>query len=153
MDQNMDYDAENSIGFLLDRVSQLMRLGLNRKFTSAGCRATAEQWKILIALWQTDGMTQQELTESVFKSKASVTKLIDGLETRELVTRQFDPDDRRIKKVFLAPKGVSELETLMGLAKQNLAQAELGISAEELAIFKQVLKKIIRNMAVEDGNS
>lgn len=149
----MNYDTENSTGFLLDRASQLMRLGLNRKFTGAGCRATAEQWKVLIALWQADGMTQQELSGSVFKSKASMTKLIDGLESRELVIRQFVPDDRRIKKVYLAPKGLAELETLMGLAKQNLAQAEQGISVEELDVFKRVLKKIIGNMAVEHEGS
>ncbi|WP_290919281.1 MarR family transcriptional regulator [Halodesulfovibrio sp.] len=142
----MKYDVANSTGVLLARASQLMRLGLNRKFSSAGCLATAEQWKVLIALWQADGLTQQELTERVFKSKASMTKLIDGLEQRELVLRKSDPTDRRSKRIYLSVKGMTELESLMVLAKQNLVQAEKGISEGELEVFKKVLKQVICNM-------
>lgn len=146
------YDRENSTGQLLDRSSQLIRLGLNRKFSKAGYHATAEQWKILIALWQTDGMTQQELAETVFKSKASMTKLIDGLESRKLVSRQPAPEDRRYKRIYLSPTGFAELEPLMMLAKKNLAEAEQGIPAQELDTFKRVLKQIIANMEFDRGN-
>jgi len=144
------YDSDNSTGVLLDRASQLMRLGLNRKFTGTGCQATAEQWKILLALWQADGISQQELADNVFKSKASMTKLIDGLESRGLVSRRAAPEDRRQKRIYLSPKGIDELETLMVQAKRNLAQAELGIPELELQVFKHVLKQIISNM--EQGN-
>ena len=146
MTRKTQYDLKNSTGVLLNRASQLLRLGLNRKFSEAGCSATAEQWKIFIALWNTDGMTQQELAESSFKSKASMTKMIDRLESRKLVTRQLAPEDRRQKRIYLSSKSSTELHTLTAFAQQNLAQAEQGLSKEELRTFKLVLKRIITNM-------
>ncbi|BDQ37238.1 transcriptional regulator [Pseudodesulfovibrio nedwellii] len=146
MTRRIKYNLENSTGSLLNRASQLLRLGLNRKISDARCCATAEQWKILTNLSQTNGMTQQELAEKSFKSKASMTKMIDRLESRKLVTRQPAPEDRRYNRIHLSSKGSIELKALMPLAQLNLTQAEQGLSKKELNTFKIVLKKIIVNM-------
>jgi len=146
MTRRAKYDFENSTGSLLNRASQILRLGLNRKISEEGCCATAEQWKILANLSQTDGMTQQDLAEKSFKSKASMTKIIDRLESRKLVTRHPAPEDRRCNRIHLSSKGNTELKALMPLAQQNQMQAEQDLSEKELKTFKIVLKKIIMNM-------
>jgi len=152
MTRRIKYNLENSTGSLLNRASQLLRLGLNRKISNARCCATAEQWKILTTLRQTNGMTQQELAEKSFKSKASMTKMIDRLESRKLVTRQPAPEDRRYNRIYLSSKGSAELKALMPLAQQNLTQAEQDLSEKELKTFKIVLKKIIVNMENNYGH-
>ncbi|WP_300668647.1 MarR family transcriptional regulator [Desulfoluna sp.] len=146
MHKKPDYDLENSLGMLLDWASQFMRLELNRKFTAAGIDATSEQWKVMIILWFEDGLTQQQLAEKTHKSKVSLVKLVDGLERRGLVNRRPDPNDRRSNHIFLTPKGMSIQEQLIGLAKDNLAQATADINPQELALCINVLKQVLVNM-------
>lgn len=146
MHKKPDYDLENSLGMLLDWASQFMRLELNRKFAAAGLDATSEQWKILIILWFEDGLTQQQLAEKTNKSKVSLVKLVDGLERRGLVNRRPDPNDRRSNLIFLTPKGAGIQEQLIGLAKDNMAQATTNIDPQELDLCVKVLKQILANM-------
>lgn len=153
MPEKPDYDLENSLGMLLDWTTQFMRLELNRKFSAAGLEATSEQWKILITLWVEDGLTQQQLAEKIFKSKVSLVKLIDGLERRGLVNRRPDPNDRRSNRIFLTPKGRSIQEQLIGLAKENLAQATTDVDPQELTICIKVLKQVLVNMKGADIES
>jgi DNA-binding MarR family transcriptional regulator len=144
MPKKVEYDIQDSLGMLLDVSSQFFRLVLNRKLLPRGI--TVEQWKILIVLWDQEGLTQQELAKRTYKNKVSVVKLIDGLERREMVLRKPDPEDRRLKRIVLTKKGKSLQKDLIALAKSNLRYAAKKIDPAEMVICKDVLRQVIRNM-------
>jgi DNA-binding MarR family transcriptional regulator len=59
-----------------------------------------------------DGLACQEVAERMISRDPDITRLLDRLEARGLVTRTRDQKDRRIVTVRLAPEGQRLLEAL-----------------------------------------
>jgi DNA-binding MarR family transcriptional regulator len=72
-----------------------------------GIDITTEQWSVLACLWEKDKVTQQALCTLTAKDKPSMTRLIDKLEKRNLVTRVSDNNDRRINLIHLTDAGLA----------------------------------------------
>ena len=91
----MVIDLNNSLGYLVNHAARTLVNGLSKNFAEAGWDVTAEQWRVLVNLWDKDGRTQQELSQATGKKKTSITRLIHGMEKRNLVVRVPDQRDRR----------------------------------------------------------
>lgn len=114
---------------------------------------TPEQFLLVDLLWNNGSMSQQKLADMMQKDKNSITKFVDGLEKKQMVTRQQDPNDRRSNLVVLTPKA----EALKLHAKEKgislLDDVLVGISDEELRSFLDTLEKITKNIdSLSDGN-
>jgi MarR family transcriptional regulator, organic hydroperoxide resistance regulator len=59
-----------------------------------------------------DGLACQEVAERMISRDPDITRLLDRLEARGLVTRARDQKDRRVVTVRLAPEGQRLLEAL-----------------------------------------
>jgi DNA-binding MarR family transcriptional regulator len=83
--------------------------------------------------------TQQALAEALRLDPSNLVGLLNDLESRGLVTRRRDPDDRRRHIVELAPEGLTTLQA----AERRLAAVEdrvLGaLSAEERCTLHALL--------------
>ena len=66
---------------------------------------TLAQFDVLMTLWQTDGITQQELAEWLIVTKANVVGLIDRVSAAGWVERRQDPEDRRVNRLYLTEAG------------------------------------------------
>jgi DNA-binding MarR family transcriptional regulator len=64
-----------------------------------------EMLQVLLVLWKKNQVNQQEVADTIQKSKASLTPLIDKLVKKKLVTRSEDPADRRNKIISLTRTG------------------------------------------------
>ena len=144
----MDYrtfDPGKSLALLLDRVNRAMCTNLRRLFKDGGFDVTAEQWMILLLLWQHNGRPQQEIADIVCKNKGTISPQIDGLVRRNLIVRVPDQHDRRRNHVWLTQRG-KELEAqLVPLGFANMDVARQGIDPQEMEICKGVLQRICRN--------
>lgn len=109
---------------------------------------TPEQFLLIDLLWNNGPMSQQNLADTMRKDKNSITKLVDGLEKKQLVERQRDRNDRRSNlvvltskaddmKLYAKEKGISMLDGIIR-----------GISEEEMRAFFATLDKITANMDV-----
>lgn len=107
---------------------------------------TPEQFLLIDLLWNNGPMSQQNLADTMRKDKNSITKLVDGLEKKQLVERQRDRNDRRSNlvvltskaddmKLYAKEKGISMLDGIIR-----------GISEEEMRAFFATLDKITANM-------
>lgn len=144
---NVRYNIEASLGSIVRRAERAMINRLNHKFRNSGYDITTEQYRVLVILWNNDGLNQQELAEATHKNKTSLTRLINNLEKRGLVVRVQDRTDNRNKHVCLTGKGKELPKELTRLAKETLKDALAGISAEEIQICKDVLLRILGNLA------
>ena len=142
----MKYDIEGSLGSIVRRAERALINRLNQHFKRNGFHITTEQYRVLVNLWNKDGQNQQEIAESTLKNKATVTRLINGLEKRDLVVRIHDKTDHRNKRVCLTDKGKKLPEALSGLAKKTLKEAEAGIPEDEIEVCKNVLRRVIQNI-------
>lgn len=115
MDNAFGYDMDNAIGYLIGHTAMRIKIGLRRLFVQSGLDVTPEQWVVLFRLHEHEGLTQSELGDRTVKDKTTVTRLLDRLETKDLVHRRRDPRDRRSQRIFLTPSGSEALAALMPL--------------------------------------
>jgi len=101
---------------------------------------------VLACLWQKDKVTQQTLCSLTTKDKPSMTRLIDKLEKRNLVTRVSDHNDRRINLIHLTETGMSLQKKATELVQQIATKTLNDITDEELNVSRNVLRKIMANL-------
>jgi MarR family transcriptional regulator, organic hydroperoxide resistance regulator len=139
-------ELNNSIGSLVYQADRHLINRLQRNFQDSGFDITVEQWKVLLNLFIKDGQNQQELSELTEKDKTSITRLVDGLEKRNLAVRIPDRSDRRNKLIYLTPKGKNMQNELVYNAEKTLVQALKDISEQDIEICRRVLCVIIENL-------
>jgi DNA-binding MarR family transcriptional regulator len=145
MTEEFRIDQQVVFAILNGKVSTAINRKLSRNFRQSGIEITPEQWTILLALWEKDGITQQDLCNATFKDKPSMTRLIDNMEKQHLVVRISDKKDKRTNLVYLTKTG-RELESQsFKIAISTLHEALQGITLDELKIGQEVLRKIFTN--------
>ncbi len=144
---HQDHDSEQPLLFLIKRTVRAFIRRLNRSFVAAGYDVTSEQWRMLRWLWHRDGQRQQDLADVAHKDKTSITRIIDGMEKRDLVVRIPDRLDRRQKLIYLTDKGKRLREELMQIVQRTSLGAQQGIEPEHLDVFTDVLAKIRENLS------
>ncbi len=128
------------------KLSAAINRRLYRVFRQQAIEVTPEQWTVLYYLWSRDGVTQQELCNSTFKDKPSMTRLIDNLEKLNCVQRMPDKKDRRINIIKLTPRG-RELEKLSKpLVLGTISEALDELSHEDIEVACRVLMRIFDNL-------
>lgn len=137
---------DKQLPYWINRLGFVLRRDLQNRFRDAGVRLGAEEWAVLLMLWQEDERTPGELANLTVKDQTTMTRLLDGMVRKGLVTRSPDKDDRRRVRVSLTEKGANMQATLVPLAAEMIAQSQRGISAEDLEITRRTLRRITENM-------
>lgn len=136
-----------NIGHAVTKTNTAYRLRLLNVFMRAGLDITPDMYFILRYLWsEQDGSRQQELADKTGKDKASLTKLLDNLEKRQLVKRVPDEQDKRGKRIWLTSTGKKLKEKVYPLALSVVEMAEKGISKHDLQHAQTVLEHIYNNI-------
>ncbi len=102
---------------------------------------------MLNRLWEEDGISQVELAERTVKDKPNITRMLDVLERRDLISRELDDYDRRASKIYLTKAGKALEEALVPIATASLAKATQGLSDTEIEQMKKTLNRIYDNLA------
>lgn len=122
---------EDCISFLLGKAMQQVTKASRDALAPFG--VTPVQFAILKVLWEQDGMNGAELCARLVLDSATVTGLIDRMETAGLLERRADPGgDRRMSRVYLTRKG---------------AQLEGPCDAAMDRVNKQVVSRLGRDRA------
>ena len=145
MIEQFHFDIELIFAILNGKVSSSINRKLMRNFKQNGIDITPDQWTVLLFLFGKDGVAQQELCNSTFRDKPSMTRLIDNMERQNLVVRIPDKRDRRINLVHLTKTGKDIEERARFLANKTLKEALRGLTLEELRISQEVLRKVFNN--------
>ena len=123
-----------------------------KQFTAALLRQnnvglTPEQFLLIDLLWNQGPMSQQKMADTMHKDKNSITKLVDALERKELITRQKDEKDHSSNVLHLTRKAeemkLDAKETGISILDMILD----GISEDELNQFLATLNKLNDNMS------
>ena len=142
----MQLQNDDLFDILVGKVSMAINRTFLRTFSTEGMSITIEQWSVLACLWKKDKVTQQTLCNLTSKDKPSMTRLIDKLEKRNLVTRVSDHNDRRINLIHLTDSGMALQKKATELAQKIAAKTLSNIAEEELKISRLVLKRIMANL-------
>ena len=129
---------------LLNDLARSLRTEADRRARLHGM--TRAQWIILKHLEQTPGLSQRELAEILEVEPITVGRLVDRLESRALVERKPDPDDRRVWRLHLRPAGLPLLETLNIQRDSILETVSHGVDPAALIQVCDVLNQMKTNM-------
>lgn len=145
MDNNI-IETKTFYDFLTGKAYTALSRRLQKNLRDAGIEITGEQWSVLYALWEEEGLTQQELAQRTFREKTAITRLIDNIERSNLVIRVADKGDRRTNLIYLTKAGRQLKEACMEQANQTLQDALAGVDAGHIQIAKDTLKKVYENL-------
>lgn len=143
-----------SIGFLIRQAGRVLRNRVQHEIRSAGLNYTMEQGAILMRAGLNEGMTQQALADFLEKDKTTIARIINAMEKSSLIVRVADKEDKRSKGIYLTQKGKEIRASFQKAILKTINEATSGVKQEDLAITKQVLQTINKNLiAFDDPNS
>jgi DNA-binding MarR family transcriptional regulator len=143
---NNQFKKGELYSFITGKASTAIGRRLQKNFKQAGLEITIEQWSVLYHLWKVDGMSQQQLCDSTFRDKPSITRLVDNLEKIKLVKRNASKEDRRMNLIVLTEEG-KELEgKCMEIANNTLNESLEGVTNGQIEIAKEVLQMVYDNL-------
>ena len=137
---------KSRIGMKLVRVGKMVRAIANQKFVKANFEITPEQFTVLAAILDHDGLYQRQIGALTLKDRPNITRIINILEDKGLVTRTPDINKRKVFKINITPKGKAEYEHALPTVLEHWQDSVSGVSDEELNNCLIVLNKIKANL-------
>jgi DNA-binding MarR family transcriptional regulator len=128
-------------GYLISRLHQMAVSVFLEEM--AAFDITPKQYGTLAVVGTFPGIEQAGVANRIGNDKATVGGIIDRLVARELMSRQTDPDDRRLKKLYLTPKGVSLLDEAHPTMRKAQERMLEPFSGEERDTFIQMMKRLV----------
>jgi DNA-binding MarR family transcriptional regulator len=105
---------------------------------------TVAEWVVLREMFDAASLVPSELAESIGLTRGAVSKLVDRLLHKGLLTRIERNDDRRFQSIALTASGCSLVPKLAALADENDATFFASLSAKEREALVATLKKLVR---------
>jgi DNA-binding MarR family transcriptional regulator len=134
-----------SAGLLQGKAYRTLNYHLSRSLDGYGL--AIPEWKLLALLTERGSLKLAQLAELLSVEPPLVTKLIDMLEKKKLVTRLNDKNDRRAKLIQSTSRGKEIIPKIEVEVKDKMRQLLVGVSREELLSYIKVLQVIVDNGA------
>lgn len=90
--------------------------------------------------------TPTQLADMMFRSKHSVTKIVDNLEREGFIVRDFSNKDRRVTQIKVTSTGLKYVKQNQNRADQRAKQVMDCLSLEEQATLVGLMEKMNRRM-------
>ncbi|MCG8617582.1 MAG: MarR family transcriptional regulator [Desulfobacterales bacterium] len=135
--------APESIGRRINHLFRLSRrhLGLEMKKLDVG----AGDYAFIAMLFISDGQSQDALSRNMQVDKSYTARAVAKLEKMGLVERRPDPDEHRIKRVFLTEDARAKEQAFFTLFRGWHDILVKDIPPEELTIILNGLDKMLEN--------
>ena len=139
---------DKSIGMSINYVNRKMQRYLSANLKKYNI--TTEQWSVLLQILENDGINQKQLARKVNKDQATLVRILDILERKELAIRQKSPEDRRFYLIYGTSEGRKLKEEVYPFVESLFQNIIKGISQDQLDLFIDILNKIDKNIPAEE---
>lgn len=132
-----------SLGYWTSLAARSMEAELNKRLVPL--EITRVAWAVLGAIHYDEKSTPSELAQFLSIDPAAVTRLLNKLETQQLITRCRTGEDRRSVSLRLTPKGEALCVEAARESEIVNAQFAAGLSPDEVEKYILMLKKMLGN--------
>lgn len=129
---------------LLARASHVVSSEFHARLRMRG--VSVPVWRVLATLSGSTGETVSTLANACLLLQPTMTKVLDRMERDGLVRRRQDPEDRRLVRIHLTPRGEAMVAELLLAARQH--ESEIVARHPESAAIKDLLRALIARQAV-----
>jgi MarR family transcriptional regulator, transcriptional regulator for hemolysin len=138
--------AQPTLGFLLHDVARLMRKRFEQSARRAGFSLTRSQWQVMAMLAKNEGIQQGALAELLEIEPITLVRILDRLQTFELIERRPHASDRRIWLLYLKPAASPVLERMRELGELTRTEALAQVSKADQRQLMHVLSLMRENL-------
>ena len=135
----------DTLFYSLERAIKSYRQFAQQNIDRAGVDITIDQWLVLKTLQDTPDIPLIQVAKNVFKDVASITRIVQLLESKGYVTRVSHTHDKRRSRLGLTRLGTDTIRLLQPTVSSNRRQAVRGIPAKDLAHTRKLLDAIAAN--------
>lgn len=133
---------EAHLGFWLRFVSNQVSQAFSLKV--AACGVSVAEWVVMRELYDCDEMIPSALAERIGMTRGGITKIVDRLGAKGLVTRAANENDRRSQTLALTAKGRGLVPRLASLADENDAAFFGHLDGAEREKIERTMREIVR---------
>ena len=137
---------ERELAFTISDVARLLKTYADQRARDLGM--TRAQWAVLSRIESAQGLKQCALADTLDLQPITLTRLIDRLCEGGLIERRVDPDDRRVKRLYLTPAARPVLDGLTRIGVDLMSTVLAGLEpseSEQLLVNLLALKTNLRN--------
>jgi DNA-binding MarR family transcriptional regulator len=135
---------QDFLPYLLNRAG--LRVGLMFSRDIEPFDVTLPMWRVLIELWHNGDHRLGELAERTSIDVSTLSRLLVTMQRRNLIVRRRSGLDGRALSLSLTPRGLALAEKIVPFALHYEHVAMDGMSDREVATFKDLLKRVYRNL-------
>jgi DNA-binding MarR family transcriptional regulator len=145
--------GKRATGVASERFAHLIKIAYRGFSRSLQLRLRKEDllyghWTLLRILWQTDGITQRQLSEQAGVAEPTTFGALQAMEKCGYITRQKMGKQMR---VFVTPKGAALKQRVVPAAEEVNRIATTGIDGADLAATRRALLAMIDNLALDES--
>jgi DNA-binding MarR family transcriptional regulator len=108
---------------------------------------------LLFALGKHEGQSQTELAKKLYLKAATITVMLNRMESSGIIERRTDPNDQRISRVYLTGQG----KKILGEVRETLKNIEVecfsNFTAEEQLLLRRLFIQMRDNLMKACGEN
>jgi MarR family transcriptional regulator, transcriptional regulator for hemolysin len=135
-----------TFGFVLNDVARLLRKRFEQRARADALGLTRAQASVLAYLARQEGLNQAALAQILDVEPITLARLLDRLQTAELVERRADPKDRRAHLLYLTEAAYPLLDRIFALAAEVREDAMARIGEADRALLLDLLLRMKGNL-------
>ena len=135
-------ELKKHVGFWIRFVSNHVSHAFARKLLASG--VTVAEWVVMREMFDDEETSPGVLAERIGMTRGGVSKLVDRLVSKKLITRRERSDDRRFQSIALTTVGRRLIPQLAAMADQNDVEFFHPLSAGERAALITTMKKLVQ---------
>jgi MarR family transcriptional regulator, transcriptional regulator for hemolysin len=132
-----------NLGFLLYELAH--RYVRRFEFHARDMSLTLLQCKVLAYLASCEGISQSKLAEMIDVEPMTMVRMLDRMETEELLQRRPDPADRRARCLYLTARAGPMLKKIDRLAEKTRAECLAGIGNADRDRLVSMIERMYDN--------
>jgi len=133
-------------GYIIEYTAKKMKQGFAKVLHTKNIGITVDQWIILDILSITDSISQLSIAAKSGKDSHTVTRILDILETKEILHRNLDPSDRRKFLISLSAKGKKLIKRVKPMSVQYRSNCYTNLNKKDLENLRKILNTISQNL-------
>ena len=132
--------AAGSVGLMLSTLGY----AISRRFVHAlqPLELHPREFAVLRAVKANDGQSQQALAERLHIPPSRMVAIVDELESRGLIERRPDPNDRRVRALYVTSRGQTLLDDAFKLVVEHERAISDVLTEKERAELLALLNRI-----------
>jgi len=85
------------------------------------------------------------IAERTLKDKPTITRILDNLERKNLISRKADSGDRRAHKIYLTGSGRDKIDMFRQIIGEVDAKAFAGLDSKDFKKLEEILRTVRAN--------